>query len=139
MGLSKEVSRLKEGERSLGDRILGVEQRVNEAKRVLRNEVQGEIKRLDAAVETVQRSHMNILYDARKPLNGVIAELTRECGGNVHEKGAVEVTASSVYNNGEVKYAVDLGTDMCFASNDKPNSWIRYDFKGRRLAHSRWV
>ena len=133
-GLSEEVSRLKEGERSLGDRLLSVEQRVNDGKRALREEFQGEIERLDAAVKTVQRSHRNIPYDARKPLDGVIAELTRECGGNVHEKGAVEVTANTVYYGHEAKNVVDLGTNPHFASSDEPNSWIRYDFKGRRVA-----
>ena len=28
---------------------------------------------------------------------------------------------------------VDLGSDSCFYSNDSPNSWICYDFGGRRV------
>ena len=67
-------------------------------------------------------------------LNGIIAHLTRECGGNVHEKGVVEVTVSSVCGTGyEAKNAVELGTISHFWSNYKPNSWICYDFKGRSV------
>ena len=73
-------------------------------------------------------------YNEAKPLNGVIAHLTRECGGNVHEKGVVEVTASNFWFCADAKYAVDLGTDPGFFSTNEPNSWIRYDFKGRRVA-----
>ena len=56
--------------------------------------------------------------------------MTRECRGNVHEKGIVEVTASS--RLAEAKNV--LGTDSQFWSQDEPDSWICYDFKGRRVA-----
>jgi hypothetical protein len=41
------------------------------------------------------------LFPAKKEFvhyapNGVISHLTAMCGGNVHDKGAVEITASSV-------------------------------------------
>ena len=38
------------------------------------------------------------VYDSSKPREGVIAHLTRECGGNVHDRRIVNVTASNVYN-----------------------------------------
>ena len=66
-----------------------------------------------------------------KPLDGIIAHLTRECGGNVHEQGVIEVTASS--GGTTSPNAVDLGSGSCFFSNNSPNSWICYDFKGRRV------
>ena len=73
-------------------------------------------------------------FNDMRPLEGVIAHLTRECGGNVHEKGVVEVTASSCTAEGyEAKNAVDLGTDSSFWSKIEPNPWIRYDFKDRRV------
>ena len=73
-------------------------------------------------------------YTEVGPLNGIIAHLTLECGGNVHEKGAVEVTASSVCGIGyEAKNAVELGTNSHFWSNCEPNSWICYDFQRRRV------
>ena len=72
-----------------------------------------------------------------EPLDGIIAHLTRECGGNVHEKGVVEVTASSVDPNSplsDAKNVVDLGTDSYFRSTDEEFPWICYDFKDWRVA-----
>ena len=65
------------------------------------------------------------------PLNGIIAQLTRECG-NVHENKVVEVTASTCCDR--VKYAVELGTNSELYTEDKPNQWICHDIKGRRVA-----
>ena len=60
-----------------------------------------------------------VYRDPWKPLEGVIAHLTRECGGNVRDKGIV--TTSSVYNN-LMSYhptnAVDFGTGI--KSREKP-------------------
>ena len=67
------------------------------------------------------------------PLDGIIAHLTRKCGGNVHKKGVVEVTGSS-WATGSEPHVADLGTNLHFQSNDEPNSWICYDFKERRVA-----
>ena len=68
------------------------------------------------------------------PLDGIIAHLTRECGGNVHEKGVVNDTASACYG---LSYtpdnAADLGSDLAWWSPDSPNSWLCYDFGGRRV------
>ena len=110
-GLFDEVSRLKEDER----RLLEL---------VPRDIKQGVIKRIDAATKMLPID----------PLNGIIAQLTREYGGNVHVKGVVEVTASSVSWIRCEHCAVEFGSDSRFCSENKPNSWIRYDFKGRRVA-----
>ena len=69
-----------------------------------------------------------------RPLDGIIAHLTSVCGGNVHEKGIIEVTASSCFSPKTQGRVVDLETDSSFSSRDEPNSWICYDFKGRRVA-----
>ena len=116
--LSEEVSRLRE---AFGERILAVEQEAHEAVRVLRDEIQPKIKQLDA---------VTICFP--DPLKGIIAYLTRECGGNVHENRVVEVTASS--GRDKVKYAVELGTNSEFYTESKPNQWICYNFKGRSVA-----
>ena len=68
-------------------------------------------------------------------LRGIIAHLTSECRGNVHKKGVVEVTASSVYASVyAAEHVVELGSSHYFGSKNEPNSWICYDFKGRRVA-----
>ena len=75
------------------------------------------------------------VYDEARPLDGIIAHLTRECSGNVHQKGVVKVTASSSHSfmGAKPENVVDLGTDSILYSKDRPNSWICYDFRGRRV------
>lgn len=44
-----------------------------------------------------QKQILVFLYDESKPLDGIIAHLSPECDGNVHNKGGVfNVTVSSV-------------------------------------------
>ena len=75
------------------------------------------------------------VYDCAKPLDGIIAHLTRECGGNVHKKGLVQVIASSVFGTSDApENTVDLGTDTRFSSNSRQNQWICYNFKDRRVS-----
>ena len=74
-----------------------------------------------------------ITYDQSKPFNGIIAHLTRECGGNVHERGIVRVMASSVGPSSHLKSVVDLGTGEDFQSQNFENSWVEYDFVNRRV------
>jgi hypothetical protein len=90
--------------------------------------------------------------------DGIIAHLTRECGGNVHDHNVIKVTSGSfekvtiganpysgAFNNNPsyaAKNAADLETNSCFHSafrtkkEDIPhtrNNWICYDFKERRI------
>ena len=67
------------------------------------------------------------------PLDGIIARLTHEYGGNVHKEGLVKVTASSC-GYGQPENVVDLKSDSDFHTSNSPTpSWICYDFKGRRV------
>ena len=72
------------------------------------------------------------IYDESKKLDGVIAHLTRECGGNVHDRGIVNVTGTSVCE-GKPENVADLGTDSLYWSRNRENAWICYDFKERRV------
>jgi FtsZ-binding cell division protein ZapB len=69
-------------------------------------------------------------------LSGIISVLARKCGGNVHNMGVIEITASSVYDDNP-KYAAwmtaDLGTYSFFQSGNKPEQWICFDFKTLRI------
>ena len=71
------------------------------------------------------------VYDEARPLDGIIAHLTRVCGGNVHEEDVITVTASSV-RDGEPEYVVDLTASNWFSTDDLRDSWICYDFGRRR-------
>jgi hypothetical protein len=65
------------------------------------------------------------------PFEGIIAQLTRESGGNVADCGIVEITASSLLNDRRIpKYAADL-TDVehSFHLKNAANQWIEWKFK----------
>jgi hypothetical protein len=54
--------------------------------------------------------------------------LRKECGGNVHEKGIVEITASST-NHGSCSSVAEGLRSGDWSSRKEPNSWICFDFK----------
>jgi hypothetical protein len=45
--------------------------------------------------------------------DGVIAHLTRTCGGNVHDRIVVEVTSSGTQNSKDPDYVAKNATDLC--------------------------
>lgn len=72
--------------------------------------------------------------DPSHRFDGIIMELTRECNGNVQDKGIVKVTSSSHYANYYPKYAVDFNDNQhYYFSNSQPNSWLKFDFIQRRI------
>ena len=88
---------------------------------------------------TLTHTRQFICYES-SPLNGIISHLTRECGGNVDDKGIVSVTASTVQSEKyRPKYVVDFETEAYYASGPEPllkneaSLWICYDFKERRV------
>ena len=75
-------------------------------------------------------------YDGKisHSFNGIIHHLTEENFGNVDEKGVVKVTASSTNGNYLPKYAVDLTDNQhYFQSTHQKDSWLKYDFKKRKV------
>jgi hypothetical protein len=70
--------------------------------------------------------------DPHLPLDGgLISYLSEQCGGNVHDKQIVQVSASSTARNSPAcaaKNLVDLKADSLYVSRDAPNQWICYDF-----------
>jgi hypothetical protein len=96
--------------------------------------------------------------------DGIIAHLTRECSGNVHDRNVVDVTSGSfekeieganphsgTYKNDPhwaTKNAADLETDSYFFSAYRTqidniphtrNYWICYDFKERRIVPTHYT
>jgi hypothetical protein len=103
-------------------------------------------------------------YPYFKVPDGIVAHLTRECGGNMHDHQVVKVTSGSfekethgthphseAYDNDPrwaAKNAADLETHSCFCSayrgnrEDIPhtrNNWVCYDFKERRIAPTHYA
>jgi hypothetical protein len=66
-------------------------------------------------------------------LEGIIAYLTAQRGGNVHDLGIVEIEASSRDSPLFEKYTADLRSPIYFQSNNKADQWLMYDFKNLRV------
>ena len=80
------------------------------------------------------RPNMTFKFAPSNPLDGIVAHLTRECNGNVHEKGVIEVTASSIETRHFApKDVVSQKESSVFFTTSAEHSWICYDFKSRRV------
>jgi hypothetical protein len=75
----------------------------------------------------------SFVLDSNRPFDGIISHLTRECGGNVHTRGIVSITASSNYYN-QCYQVADYDWCNYWYSNDETNSWIQFDFKHRQVS-----
>ena len=63
---------------------------------------------------------------------GILETLSKEVRGNIHEKGVVEITASST-DHGSCFKVADRDWDDYWFSGNKPDQWICFDFKSRRV------
>jgi hypothetical protein len=71
-----------------------------------------------------------------KSLDGIISHLTHKLGGNVHNKGLVDITSKSVQKD-KAKYAVQnvahLTSESEFRSRSESGQWICWDFHEMRV------
>ena len=67
---------------------------------------------------------------------GIISYLRDKCGGNVREKGIVDIAASS--NAGRSPISANYGWGADWRSKGAPDSWTQFDCKSMvvRLTHS---
>jgi hypothetical protein len=75
-------------------------------------------------------------FQPSSPLSGIIAHLTSQFSGNIHDRGVVTITANrpiSNYPSYAAKNVADLGTDSYFRSANEPNQWICFDFKAMKI------
>jgi hypothetical protein len=74
-------------------------------------------------------------FSQPRPLDGIIAFLTRHFAGNVHDMSIVTVTASSPFPPEPLKLRniVDLEADSMFLTGNAPPSWIELDFGSWRV------
>jgi hypothetical protein len=80
------------------------------------------------------RTGVELPVNPQAPLDGIIAHLTRKCGGNVHDRKIVNVSESSMVSMGYPgKNAVEFETTSCFQSPNLQNQWICYDFQRIRI------
>jgi hypothetical protein len=82
---------------------------------------------------------MQFSWQCSAPLNGIIAHLTQVCGGNVHDKGAVVITASGTWSNFLAKHLADLESHGHFCSTNSPKEWVCYDFMDMRVCPTHYT
>jgi hypothetical protein len=83
---------------------------------------------------TEQGGVVSIPFRACSPLDGIIRYLSWRCQGNVHERGLVRITATSVYTDRcPAHQLADLDSDNYFASKDDRDQWFCYDFTDHRV------
>lgn len=97
-------------------------------------EIKNSLQQLKAKIGFISLKHCIEFKYENLPFNGIIHKLTEENGGNVHNKGIVNVTSSSISNSRFDYYAVDLNDEnFYFCSDNKEDSWLQYDFKNFRV------
>jgi hypothetical protein len=82
------------------------------------------------------RERMEIPYITGRPLDGIIAHLTRKYAGNVHDKRVVDITSSSVEDDNPEFAAKNVAnfTDAShFGTKNLSDSWLALDFKRMRI------
>jgi hypothetical protein len=77
-------------------------------------------------------------FDSSQPFAGIIWQLSKECGGNVHTNGIVSITASSTESRACHQVA-DYDWTQHWYSNSIANSWIQFDFKNRRISPTHYT
>lgn len=69
-------------------------------------------------------------------LNGILDYLTNKAGGNIYEKGIINITSSSVQSNHEARHLCDfnnLGRSSMWSPNGVNNATVTFDFKEKKV------
>jgi hypothetical protein len=126
--LAQEIATLKQ---KLAEDIANVKQEQTKSGGATAHLLQPKTAPPSPATQTIEKLQFPFTSDL---LGGLVSHLTAKCGGNVHAKGAVEITASSASSEDNVPETVaDFGTDSCFMTDNKPSQWICWNFKALRL------
>ena len=100
-------------------------------RRLACNVAQAEGKRMSRYVSPYISSR-DYEYSGQNPFDGVVAHLTSECGGNIHQKGIVNITASSVKTN-EPYRIVDYSSETHFVTQDQRDAFVQVHFLQHQL------
>lgn len=79
--------------------------------------------------ETLSPSLKRLSFKVNSTLDGILSYLRKQCGGNVHDLHAVDVTAN--HSGNSLAYAVNV--ELNYISQESPNPWVCIDFKERRI------
>jgi hypothetical protein len=149
--LSRRVSRLEQQLRTLGDvETISSHEReleqlradVEDLKRHRESRWHGrislELERLkeESLCPGRHRSQVEIQMEEANSLVGIISYLRHKHGGNLHEKGIVTVTSTSVLDDDPdfgPENVAGAASDSWFFSRDDPGQWLCWDFGELRL------
>jgi len=108
--------------------------RTNYAKKSDLTRLESDLRTNCAKKSDVQKVEQDL--SCRSPFQGIIAHLTSQFGGNVHEKGVVDIKSDRPYSSSPdhaPKNIADLEIHSNFDCADAENMWVCYDFKNRRV------
>ena len=84
---------------------------------------------------------MNVEYKG-EPFSGIIHSLTTKYSGNVNDKGIIDISGNRDVTISDTFYVsfsslVDFNySKNCYKSENKPNSFIQFDFKNHKISVS---
>lgn len=78
------------------------------------------------------RHNNTFVLDKEYPFDGVFALLMSKYGGNIHDKGIIDITASSDPDK-NVSFVSDSDWESYWFSDNVPNSWVQFDFKDKLI------
>jgi hypothetical protein len=87
------------------------------------------------AIDTKAPIRIRVSAEEGQIVDGIISDLTRKHGGNVHDKGIVTITSKSVSDNPRyaLRNVADLNSDSYFWSKNQPGQWVCWDFHEMRV------
>lgn len=105
-----------------------IEQQKREQQRVEKERLDQErVKREQLEREQIQQEEATRFKG--KPYYGILSFFRTKCGGNVHERGVVNVTTSSNEYFWSKPHLITDGSVEGWSSKDESLSWITFDFK----------
>ncbi len=70
----------------------------------------------------------------KNELVGILKTLTNRTGGNIHDNGTIEISSNSINGpNFEPKNMVDFNSKNYYASIEKYDSYVRFDFLDQKI------
>ena len=100
---------------------------------------------LNKSTKTHQKSYKNISTERKeKHQTHILKYLSEKCQGNVHIKNVVNITSSSEYPFDfsqifQVENVANEMQEMNFFSDNIDNSWIKFDFKQRKVLLDHYI
>lgn len=80
-----------------------------------------------------KKNEVILNFDFNNDFNGIISHLVQIGQGNPYKKKIMNVTSSSVYFDHYPHFCFDTFENTYFASEDKENQWILFDFKQNEI------